>query len=57
MNDGLELGVRQNPQQVVQNEEQLGRQDITVLYLNMKVKCHRVNIVHRSPLILLTVKG
>lgn len=57
MNDGLELGVRQNPQQVVQNEEQLGRQDITVLYLNMKVKCHRVNFIYRSPLILLTVKG
>ena len=38
MNDGLELRVGQHPQQVVQNEEQLGRQHITVLYLERAMK-------------------
>lgn len=34
MDDGFELGVRQHPQQVVQDEEQLGRQHVAVLYLD-----------------------
>lgn len=38
MDDGLELGVRQNPQQVVQNEEQLGSQHVTVPYLDRTPK-------------------
>lgn len=33
MDDGLELGVCQDPQQVVQDEEELGRKHVTVLDL------------------------
>jgi len=34
MDDGFELRVRQHPQQVVQNEQQLGGQHVAVLYLD-----------------------
>lgn len=33
MDDSFKLRVGQNPQQVIQDEEQLRRQDITVLHL------------------------
>ena len=33
VDDGLELGVGQHPQQVVQDEEQLGGQNMAVLHL------------------------
>lgn len=34
MDDGFKLRVGQNPQQVIQDEEQLRRQNITVLHLS-----------------------
>lgn len=34
MNDGFKLRVGQNPQQVIQDKEQLRRQNITILYLS-----------------------
>lgn len=38
MDDGFELGVGQDPQQVVQNEKELGCQDVAVLYLEQTRK-------------------
>lgn len=38
MDDGLELGVGQDPQQVIQNEKELGSQNVAVLYLVRTIK-------------------
>lgn len=44
VDDGLQLGVSQHPEQVIQDKEQLGGQNIAVLYLEHRYDADQVSV-------------